>query len=98
MKQRHCRRKDNQGGRSMDSQVTAAWIAAIVAIVSLAVAAILQIVLRHLDSRAARKHEIIQRRRQYLFTALEVIDHVYSNIPLRGKLPTNPHKWDKIGP
>ncbi len=35
-----------------------------------------------------------EERSLVLSTALRVIDHVYSNMPLDGRLPSNPHEWD----
>jgi hypothetical protein len=75
-------------------QVLAAWIAAFVAIISLAATAILQIVFRYLDSKASRKQEIMVHRRDALHSALEVIDHVYGNAAFGGQPASKPHAWD----
>ena len=47
-----------------------------------------------LATRDKHKEELMEHRRQTLITALEVADHVYANISMSGKRPTNPHEWD----
>jgi hypothetical protein len=86
-------RGDTQMG-STDSATFAAWITAAAAITSLAVTVLVQIVFRWLDSRGKRNSEIMQRRRDALFAALQVADHVYANMSWDGKPPPNPHSWD----
>jgi hypothetical protein len=45
-------------------------------------------------ARAKIREDLLQRRRDALFAALQVIDHVYSNEPIlnNGECP-NPHEW-----
>lgn len=78
----------------MQPQVIAAWIAATVAVLSMATTAILQVVFRSREQKERRKHEIMQHRKEALLAALQVIDHVYANTAWSGRPPTNPHKWD----
>ena len=66
------------------------WLAFSAAIV----AVIINISLNSLDRREARKTDLLNHRRQALFMALEVIDHVYDNEPLSDQPPRHPHSWD----
>lgn len=46
------------------------------------------------DRQAARKDLIMQRRREALFRALHVVDHIYSNTKFDGTAaPASPHSW-----
>ena len=68
-----------------------AWIAAMVAIISLAATIIVQLVLRFLDRKHEREAEILRLRREGLHKALGVIDRVYANSPEFGAAA---HPWD----
>ena len=67
----------------------AAWLAFGAAMIAI----IVNIVMGYIDRREARDKTLIDHRRQVLFTALEVIDHVYANEPLGGE-PSRPHPWN----
>ena len=68
----------------------AAWLAFSAAMIALTV----NIVMGYLDRRETRDRILLDHRRKALFTALEVIDHVYANEPLGGKPPAHPHAWN----
>jgi hypothetical protein len=68
----------------------AAWLAFSAAMIAL----IINIVMGYIDRREARNKTLIDQRRHALFTALEVIDHVYANERLDGKPPVHPHSWN----
>jgi hypothetical protein len=78
----------------MDAEVIAAWIAATVAILGAVATGILQVVFWRLDQKEKRKQEVMQHRQDALLSALQVIDHVYSNLSFDSKPATNPHQWD----
>jgi hypothetical protein len=78
----------------LDSQVDAAWIAAVAAIIVMAVTAILNVVLYYKGNKAARESERRRSREEALFLALEVIDHVFANSRFNGRPKSNPHSWD----
>jgi len=69
------------------------WVAAIAAFLTLVVT----VVTNYYDHQAARRDRLLEHRREALFAALRVIDHVYSNEPTsvldKGR-PPNPHEWD----
>ena len=79
---------------TMQPQILAAWIAGIVTTFSTVINVILQVYFRWRDKNEKRKGELLQHRKEALLSALEVIDHVYSNTAWGGHQPTNPHKWD----
>jgi hypothetical protein len=64
--------------QKMDAQVIAAWITAVVAIISTAVTAITGFVIQSKEKKASREAEIRKNRQDALFSALEVIDHMPS--------------------
>lgn len=68
----------------------AAWLAFIAAMIAI----IVNIVMGYVDHREAREKTLLDHRREALFTALQVIDHVYANESLDGKSPVHPHSWD----
>ena len=77
-----------------EPQITAAWITAIVAILSALITNVLQIIFRFLDSGGKRKQEVMQHRKEALFLGLQVIDHAYANTKWDDKPASNPHEWD----
>ena len=68
----------------------APWLAFIAAMLALVV----NMVLSYLGRRETRQQVLLDKRRAALFTALQVIDYVYANEPLGGKLAPHPHSWN----
>ena len=77
-----------------DPKIISALIAAGVATLGFCLTFLSQLVFRYLDKYANRQHELLKYRRTALLKALEVLDHVYSNLPISGMPPANPHLWD----
>ncbi len=68
-----------------------AYLSGVVAFLAL----IATLYFHHLDRNAAIEDRLLEHRREALFNALRVIDHVYSNEPLgRDGHPPSPHHWD----
>jgi len=67
----------------------APWIAFTAAMLAL----VANFVLSYLGRRESRRQHLLDRRREALFTALQVIDHVYANEPL-GVTPVQVHAWN----
>jgi heme exporter protein D len=67
-----------------------AWIAFGATLLTLA----FSLYLSWAERQAAREQVLMEHRRQALFDALEVVDHVYANEALGGRPASNPHKWD----
>lgn len=63
-----------------------AWSAAIVSFATL----LATIAFHSMDQRAAIHERMLQRRQEAVFSALHVIDLVYSNEPLGGQPPVHP--------
>ena len=66
-----------------------------VAIITLGVTTLAPFVLRLVEQRHDRNRELMQRRRDALHLALDVIDHVYENVKWNGQDPVRPHQWDE---
>ena len=78
----------------MNAEERSAWLAAKVAIACSILTIVVQVAGYFVAARDKRKEEVMQHRRQALMSALEVVDHVYGNVSLAGKPPSNPHQWD----
>jgi hypothetical protein len=78
----------------MNAQERSAWLAAKVAIICTVLTIAVQVAGHFLAARDKRNEELMQHRRQALMSALEVVDHVYDNVSMSGKTPSNPHQWD----
>jgi len=70
-----------------------AWAPTIIAIVAIC-SLFATIWMFHRGRKDAIKHQIMQNRKEALFGALEVIDHVYANSKFGGEPPVGPHAWD----
>jgi hypothetical protein len=57
------------------------------------IAVIVNVALNFVDRAAQRNATVLARRRDALFAALRVVDHVYANEPLDG-VPSHPHSWN----
>ncbi|MFI5180315.1 MAG: hypothetical protein ACHQPI_02870 [Thermoanaerobaculia bacterium] len=73
----------------MASSSAPAWIAFAASMFALVANVAITAWQRHDDSR----QKLLEQRRDALFTALEVIDHVYANTGFDSLPPANPHKW-----
>ena len=78
----------------MNAQERSAWLAAKVAIACTVLTIAVQTASYFLAARDKRREELMQHRREALMSALEVVDHVYGNVSMSGKAPSNPHQWD----
>lgn len=68
------------------------WLAQATAIVAL-LTLVATTSLHFLDRHDSTHEKLVQHRREALFSALHVIDDVYSNEPLEKGQPSNPHAW-----
>ena len=78
----------------MNAQERSARIGAKAAVWCVVLTILVQLGSYFLEAHDKHKEELMQHRREALMTALEVVDHVYSNVSMSGKPPSNPHQWD----
>ncbi len=78
-------------GRRAEATQWAPWSAVIAALLTVAV----NLYLNHVERQETRRARLLEDRREALFEALTVIDHVYCNEPIgRGGQKPCPHEWD----
>jgi hypothetical protein len=78
----------------MNAQERSALLAARAAIICAILTIAIQAAIYFLDVHDKHKQELMDHRRQALFSALEVVDHVYANSAFDGKPPSHPQPWD----
>ena len=78
----------------MNAQEKSARLAANAAIICAILTIIFQVGGYFWAARDKRKEDLMQHRRQALFAALAVVDHVYANVEMGGRPPSSPHQWD----
>jgi hypothetical protein len=79
----------NPRSSSRTPSSTAPWIA----FGAVALTLIVNTGLNAWQSHQDNAQRLLEHRREALFSALEVIDHVYANLSFDNKPPVNPHKW-----
>ena len=78
----------------MDLTVLGALITAFVALTAVCITAGLQVFMWLSAKQGTKTQEILEYRRNALFSALQVIDHVYANTEWNGKEMSDAHEWD----
>jgi len=78
----------------MKDNEKSARLTAKVAVICTIVTVVVQITGFVWNIHEKHNEELMQHRREALFSALQVVDHVYANSEFNNRPASNPHQWD----